>query len=354
MRLRHRLIPALLALSILPGGCASLNNGSAAKRTPAIERLVPQGEPVWREDFGDPVLADLLRQADLASLDVKIAMARLEHAAADVKLAKSGRTPQVTVGVEGAVGGRDFSSSTSGMVPPVSAIYEVDLWGRLAKARAAALAEERAADQDVRAARLLVGAETARAYVALRLAQTQKASAEQRLALAVRAADLVGLQAREGGVLPTEVETRRAAVATQPAQVRAAQRAIDEQRIRLGALLGRTEPLAEPKPAPLAAAPAVGFEVSSDRVSARPDVAAALQRLQAADAKRAETVAASRPRFTIGAALGSAEAELLNLLDTKSLAWVIGANISHNLIDGGAAKARIRGASADADQADIA
>jgi multidrug efflux system outer membrane protein len=94
--------------------------------------------------------------------------------------------------------------------------------------------------------------------------------------------------------------------------------------------------------------------ISSEAVLARADIRAAQARLQAADARRAQAVAASRPRFTLTAGLGSGDTDLLYLLDVRALAWAVAGGLTHELLDGGAAKARVRGAEAEAQLADLA
>ena len=86
----------------------------------------------------------------------------------------------------------------------------------------------------------------------------------------------------------------------------------------------------------------------------RPEVRAAFERLSAADSRRAEAVAASRPKFMLTFAAGAVDPAVANLLDVKSVLWAVGAGLTHDLLDGGAAKSRIRGAQAEVDAADLA
>ncbi|WP_292227632.1 TolC family protein, partial [Brevundimonas sp.] len=92
---------ALAAVLVGLGACAT----PVPKERPSALRLTPPQETVWSEDFGDPILRDLLSRADLGNLDVKAALARAEQAQAAVALARSTRTPRIEVGVAGAAGG---------------------------------------------------------------------------------------------------------------------------------------------------------------------------------------------------------------------------------------------------------
>lgn len=331
---------------------AACAEGPRPDRPAAAARLAPRGPSPWREDLADPVLRQLLAEADAGDLDVKLALARLERAEADVAAARADLSPEVTVGGDAATGGRSLHSATSAATPALAATYELDLWGRLAAAASAASHDRSAAEADVAAARLLVGAETARAYVALCTAERAEGTAEHRRALAERALVLTELRAREGVAGADELASRRQALSEAEVRRRGAQAEAALQRIRLGALLGRSEPASPPvdtMPSP----PDGGPIASSELIDGRPDVQAALARLAAADQRRAVAVAASRPQFQITAALGAPDAAVAVLLDSGALAWAAAASLTHTLFDAGANRARIHAADAEADAADI-
>lgn len=329
--------------------------------TPATMRpmmapvAVPRTAAPWSPTLDDPVLADLLVRAELGSLDIRMALARLEKARADVDLAKAGRRPHLTIGVETAAGGADFSSGGVGAGAPVLGAYEVDLFHRLKHGVDAARSDEAAALQDAAAARQLVLAEVARTYVTLRADQEHRAAALLRADLARRMEVLTRSRTLEGAARDEDLTAVRWTGVQADAEVQHAVRAVEADRLRLGLLLGSDEPQEEPAYVgdEIPVTPAT-VAVSSEAVQARPDVQAAFARLQAADARRAEAVAASRPRFLLTAGIGSGETDLLYLLDVRALAWAIAGGLSHELLDGGAAKARKRGAAAEADLADLA
>ncbi|MDI1365126.1 MAG: TolC family protein [bacterium] len=316
--------------------------------------VAPRAEAPGSLDLGDPVLADLLARAKLGSLDVRIALARLESARADVDLARAGSRPQLTIGAEAAVGGQSFSSRAAGAGLPVLGGYEVDLFGRRKSSQRAAVAEEVAALDDAGQARQLVLAEVAKTYVALRDAQAHQAVSEETVRLSERIGDLIRRRQVEGVMLVSDVSAARIQEAQARAEAQSAGRAVGAQCIRLGLLLGLGGPIGAPANVGDAIPPTPPvMTVSSDAVLTRPDIRAAQARLQAADARRAEAVAASRPRFLLTAGLGSGDADLLYLLDVRALAWALAGGLTHELFDGGAAKARIRHSAAEAQFADL-
>ena len=345
-----RLLAVAVALAVAPATAFAASTG--AMETPMAPS---RAERPWSPDLGDPVLADLLTRAELGSLDIRMALARLEKARADVDLARAGRPPHLTIGAEAAVGGADFSSSGAGAGTPVLGSYEVDLFHRLKHGVDAANSDEAAALQDAAAARRLVLAEVARTYVTLRADQEHRTAAELKATLAQQTADLIHRRTLEGSTTEGDLTTARSAQAQARAEVQYTDHAVEADRARLGLLLGRDAPIDEPAYTgdEIPVTPSMNT-ASSEAVQARPDIQAALARLRAADARRAEAVAASRPRFMLTAGLGSGETDLLYLLDVRALAWAIAGGVSHELLDGGAAKARKRGAEAEAELAELA
>ncbi|WP_438851819.1 TolC family protein [Brevundimonas nasdae] len=331
------------------GACAT----PVPRERPSALRLTPPQEAVWTEDFGDPILRDLLARADLGNLDVKAALARAEQAQAAVALTRSTRTPRIEVGVAGAAGGTSLRRTRHAASPTLEAAYEADLWGRIRQMRTAVDADAAAAAADTIEARRLIAAQTVTAYVALRAAQQAEASAQRAAAAAARRVDLMRVRVQNGAASNGEVLEAEVVRAEAEAVGRDARTEVIAQTLLLEALLGGVRGL-ELASAALPRLPAGGDGLSSDAVDHRPDVQAALLRLQAADARRAAAVAAERPQFQIIAALGAPDPAIATLLDVKTLAWALAGTVTQAVVDGGAADARIAAASSEADQAEIA
>lgn len=341
-----------LAALLGMGGCASQIHPIGVR--PVTDRLVAAGPSPWRLDFGDPILRDLLRRSDLGSLDVKIALARLARADAEAQITRAMHSPQVQIGANAAVGGHSYPERTAAASPSLSAGYELDLWGRMADERAAVEHDLRAAGSEVTMARRMVGAEVAQGYFALRAAQslrdvliTQRENAEQLRAL-------TQARYREGRTGRDEVASRDQALADLDAKLVEAALDVRIESLRLGALLGETAEFSVAAPDSRAFDLPLYGAISSEAVIDRPDIEAAYARLQAADRRRAQAVAATRPRFAISVSLGAADPSIINLLDVKSLAWALAAEVTQTIFDGGARKARVGAAAAEADLADLA
>ena len=349
--MRGTLLSALTA-SVCLGACA--HSGVSAPPHNTIERIKPTDASPWREDFGDPILRDLLDRADISSLDVKRALARLDRADAELKIAHAGASPLVVIGAGAAVGGVRNRSVRARGLPSIAGAYEWDLWGRLDLASQGARADRAASADEVAAARLLIGAETARTYFQFRASEASITSLVTRRDLADRVITLVQARRTAGLGGGDDIEGRRHALAEIDTQLIEARLQARLLAIRLGTLLGSSTPLSPqpqakpwPEPGPL-------IPIPSDIVARRFDVTATFHRLQAADARRAEAVAASRPRFIINLSGGSTDPGTADLLNARSLIWAAAVALSHTAYDGGVEKGRIRSAGAEADLADLA
>lgn len=341
-----------LVLAAWLGGCAHETAADRAPRPDPVKRLAPSGEAPWREDFGNPVLHDLLRRADAGAVDIKIALARLERAQADVDIARAASRPQVSAGLAGAAGGRRLDSHREVGAPTLEAIYDPDLSGRIARLREAAAAERAASAADVTNARLLVAAGTVQAYVALCAAADRRAAAARRHDIAARMLDLTKARLREGYAVSADEDAPATALEGAEAMARTADVEAETAANQLRTLIGATDApvaCADGLPVPTAAPQAL----PADLVDRRPEVQAAFARLKAADARRAAAVAAERPQFQISTVLGAPDAAIVTLLGTRALAWALAARVEGGVLDGGAARGRIRAATADADLADL-
>jgi outer membrane protein TolC len=343
---------AVAAALLVLCGCAGLTPAERAPRTDPVARLQPAGPSPWTEDLGNPTLRELLAQADAGALEVKTALARLERAQGELDAAQAMGRLRVSVGAAAAIGGRNLSQSRSAATPTFEGAYDLDLWHRYARGRQAAAEDRKAADWDVAAARLLVGAETVRAYAALQAARDAETGASRRREDAQAALALTRLRVSQGALTPSGVAPRTRAVASADADIEQAKAEVSVQAARLADLTGQRELV--PPPGGLVVIAPLSASADSAKVDARPDVQAAYARLAAADQRRAAAVLATRPQFQVAAALGAPDAAIATLLDVRALAWAVAGTVAHEVLDGGVRRAQVRIASAEADLADLA
>jgi NodT family efflux transporter outer membrane factor (OMF) lipoprotein len=333
--------------------------GNFVAANPAVTAEPVQGD--WWRLYNDPVLDQLVSDALAANTDIRVAVARIEKARAVLRGAKADQLPQASLGA-GANYGRLPAGQRSPGAPRedwqvdagLSVSYEADLFGRLSRGTEAARGDVGAAEADADAVRVIVAAETARAYADASSAAERLGVAEHIVKLLDQSIDLT--ERRRGVGLATRLDTARiGALRNQrQAQVPALKAERDAALFRLATLTGRT-------PADL---PAVAGERSTTLrlsqpipvgdgaalLARRPDIRAAERRLAASTARIGVATADLYPRITLGASAGSTGTDFGDVFGAGPLRWLAGGLLNWAL-NPGPARARIAEAQADTKEA---
>jgi NodT family efflux transporter outer membrane factor (OMF) lipoprotein len=353
--------------------------GAPARQQPEIGVTPPQAwtapeqaagdvEIDWWTTFDDPSLVELVDIAVDQNRDLQVAVARLDQARAQARIAGADLKPTVDFsaqgtrqkqnfvglpipGAEGDVLSTTFTQTGASIVVG----WEVDLWGRIRAGARAAVADAEASAADLRGARLSIAGQTAKTWFAL-------AEAQQQLELAMSSAESfqgVADQVRsryEKGVRPA-VELRLALsnVAAAEAEVELRRTQFDTTLRQLEVLLGRypaaslieTYAVRELPPTP----PPVPAGLPAELVARRPDLVSAERRLAAADQRWVAARRALYPRLSLTASGGTSSAELEDLLDGDFSVWSLAANLAQPIFQGGRLRAGVELADAVADEA---
>jgi multidrug efflux system outer membrane protein len=359
----------LLIAALVLAGCASVpaidpstlpaapvaykeGDGRWTRAEPAAAQ--PRGE--WWRAFGDPVLDDLVARADLANTGIQQSAARLAQARAAAGLANANRLPQIGLSagasrVDGlptisAGSAQDFSHLGA------SLSYEVDLFGRLLAASNAAAFDARARESLLQSTRLLVQAEVAQTYLAIRALDTERALVRATVAAYLDTLRLTERRFNAGDVAELDVERARTEVASTESEAIALDRRRAELEHALAVLLGEM-----PSAFSLAERawdtnlPVIPAGVPATVLARRPDVAAAMDGLLAAQQRVGVAKAAWFPNVSLTASGGYASAEISDLFKWSMRAWGVGALLSLPLFDGGRREAGVQSASAEMDAA---
>lgn len=90
----------------------------------------------WRELYKDPILCDLIDTALAHNFDLQIAIKRMEQSAAYFKQSKWAIAPTVKASASGGYEKPDLATpETPYFTVGISASWEIDIWGRLSKAK---------------------------------------------------------------------------------------------------------------------------------------------------------------------------------------------------------------------------
>ncbi|MGA1606286.1 MAG: efflux transporter outer membrane subunit [Planctomycetota bacterium] len=309
---------------------------------------------LWWRDFGSEALDAVVEAALTHNRDLDAAIARLDAAAARAGIVGSELWPRLEAGpdlrrqrlnfiglpIPGSSG--VTSVTTSQFAASLNLSWEVDLWGRVRAASAAAEADLAAATEDLRGAQLSLAARTARAWFACVEARQQLELAEATAGSFARTEEMVR-ERFERGVRPA-LDFRLARSDHQEARalVELRRRQLDDLVRQLQVLTGRYPDSALEPAAGLPSLPGpVPGGLSAELVRRRPDLAAAEHRLAATDALLASSRANLYPRIALTSSAGTSSNDLADLGDLDFRVWSIGANLFAPLLDGGRIRADI-------------
>jgi NodT family efflux transporter outer membrane factor (OMF) lipoprotein len=357
----------LLAFSLL-GGCAvgpdyHPASSPLSARAPFVggdNAMVSRAAAIdrWWELYDDPVLNREVTAALAANTDIRVAAARVDHARALLRNARSGRLP--TTGIEASAQRERFSTAQLTPGEPrqtwvyeggLTLSYEVDLFGRVSRGIEAARGDAAAARADADAVRVAVVADTVRAYLDVTSSAERLAVAQDTVALLDKSVRITGARVdvgRSDRLDLIRVEALRDQQAALIPQIMA-----DRQSalLRLATLTGRTP---QDLPADLATrtvtphpAQAIPVGDGAALIARRPDVRAAERRLAADTARIGVATAELYPHITLGASGGSTALGGMNVFGSESSQWSVGPLISWTFPNTGAVRAQIAAARAD-------
>ncbi|KVM05709.1 efflux transporter outer membrane subunit [Burkholderia ubonensis] len=311
----------------------------------------------WPASFGDPQLATLVDAALAHNADLHAAAARVDQAQALLGVREAALAP--TVGVSPSFSRSRVSGTVDNALPkrtmhnwsvPVSASYEVDLWGRLrgdADIGAQNLLQA-AADRD--AMRVRVATEVASDYLTLHYVDEDLAALDRAIGLRRTALDVIAARVRAGAA--SDLDALRAAADLDTARAELADsRRLRENLVDALAVLTGVSPTAFDV-GPTAAAlrvPNVPPGLPSALLARRPDVFAAARHADAASLELGVARTAWLPTLTLTAQGGFASRDLGSFLDRNSSLWGLGASVAQTLLDGGKRRAAVDAARAGTD-----
>jgi NodT family efflux transporter outer membrane factor (OMF) lipoprotein len=313
----------------------------------------------WWEVFNDPQLNRLQEQVSISNQNLAKAEAQFRQALALLQSARAGYFPSVTGGVSTT---RSRASATTIAQPsatpvsrgvvtnhniPFQASWAPDVWGNISRAVEANEAGVQASAGDLAAARLSAQAALAQSYFQLRALDAQQLLLEDTVAAYGQSLKLVQNQYAAGIVAKVDLVQAQTQIKTTQAQAidTGVQRAQLEHAIAL--LVGKPPAEISIPRQPLAATvPPAPFDLPSDLLERRPDIAAAERRMAQANAQIGVATAAYFPALTLSASAGYQSATMADWLTAPSRFWSFGPAIAQSLFDGGLRRAQTAQATA--------
>lgn len=339
-------------------GCASTPAPSATVNVPpqwavgGVGTLSAAPLPAWESFVVSPVLRALVERALDNNRDLRVAVLQMEQAQAVVQNRRAALWPSVGVGVLG-------NRQTTGENEPIRSTYsaglqvsgwELDFFGRLSSLSAAAKAQYLASQEARKSSQMSLVAGVVSGWMGWQTSQALVQLSEQTLQSREASLRLTRLRFEAGTASALELHQAESLVAAARATLaqQDRQRALDRHALNL--LVGQPleRPLTDqelgagmPFEVWSQAVADVPVGVPSDVLLGRPDVRAAEQQLQAAQAQVDAARAALFPRITLTASMGSASSALSGLFKSGAWGWSVAPQALLTLWDAGANQANL-------------
>lgn len=321
----------------------------------------PRGS--WWQVFHEPALDDLEQRLSRSNPDLEAAVARFAEARAVALRARSQVFPTVDASAsaprERSSGNAPLATELGGkpatyndFVAELGLSWEIDLFGRLRNAAAAARAQAEGSAADLASVELSLSAELAADYFSLRGDDATTQLLEQAVSDYDRAYEVTRNRYEEGIAAATDVD--QADTLRQNARAQLASVRLDRAQLAhaIAVLIGEPPSRFTIAPGPLAGSPpAVEPGLPSTLLQRRPDVAEAERAVAAANAEIGVARAAWFPIFSLTGAAGYESTLASTWLAAPSRFWSIGPSGTLPLLDAGARIAGTRQAHAAYDEA---
>jgi len=325
--MKAKKILLLGCLGILLGGCA----GQVATHEQAVEEVTSGAkydelardswsaeagkgmvDDGWLTSFNDPVLTQLIQEAEQNNFGLKIASAEVEQALALVD--KAGAALKPSVGLGGGYADRNFDdfSDVAGVGLGIS--WEADVWGRIRSGIAGQEEAAAATASDFEFARQSLAAATAKSWFVVGGSKILTDYANEVKDINAESLRIMEVKENVGQSSMQDIHLAKANLAQAEEAARQAAAAQEDAKRSLELLLGRY-PGAEIEAGKTLAAvpPPVAAGLPSQLLERRPDLIAAEERVAAAFYKQKEAELMKLPQFNFSLGAG-----ITNLTDAIS------------------------------------
>lgn len=321
--------------------------GLAAENTPQASGSI--GDEKWWAVFQDTELQSLIREATLQNYDVRIAVARVLQAQAQLGITRADQLPTVTAGVSSSNDRLPATRitpafETSPSEVNLSLFWELDFWGKFRRATEAARANLLSTEWAQKAVLSTLVSDVASAYFQLLELDLEMQISRNTLASRKESLRLVEVRARGGVTSLLDVRQSEQLVYTAAASIPDLERRIEQQENLISILLGRN-------PGPVtrgrslvenAILPTVPVGLPSSLIQRRPDIESAEQQLIAANARIGVARAAYFPQITLTAIGGYQSPALTGLFSGPAGLWSVGGQLVQPIFTGGRIRSNVR------------
>jgi outer membrane protein, multidrug efflux system len=300
----------------------------------------------WWHGFGSARLDELIAEAERSNDDLAVAIARVQEADAQARIAGAALLPSLDVGANATrerlqVNGA--AQSFNVFSPALSASYELDFWGKNRASRTAAVATANASRFDRETVALTVISSVATTYFQALEFRDRLQVAQENLANGQMILHGLQLEETAGIVTGLDVAQQETTVALLNAAIPPLQQQFRQAVNALAVLVGKTPESIDVDTGTLSAltSPPVAEGLPSQLLTRRPDVAESEQQLIAANADITVARAALFPSIQLTASGGYESAALTSLINPASRIWQLSAGLTQPIFHGGALRGQV-------------
>jgi multidrug efflux system outer membrane protein len=314
--------------------------GESASVWPAAE---------WWRGFGSAKLDELIAEAERNNDDLAGAIARVQEADAQARIAGAALLPSLDVGATATrqraqtaslgVGGRVFNVFNS----ELSASYELDFWGKNRGLRDAARAAATASRYDQQTVALTVVSSVATTYFQALELRDRIQVAQQNLDNGQKILNGLRLEQSAGTATGLDVAQQETAVAILNAAIPPLLQQFRQTVYALAVLIGETPESVDVDTGTLTSlsSPVIVEGLPSQLLSRRPDVASAEQQLIAANADITVARAALFPTIQLTASGGYQSETLTSFVNPRNRVYAAAAGLTQPIFHGGALRGQV-------------
>jgi len=316
--------------------------------------LVPEPAKVkeWWKILNDPILNQLISEAGKNNYDIRIALARVEEAWAQIGVVSGRRMPQIDVkgsldrqrsSENGLYPGGDLYNQYA---PQIGASWEIDLFGKIKREIAAAKANFEATQELKTDVLISVYAQVARVYIALRTAQSRLSTSLHNIKSQREIVGLTKTRFKYGLASDLDVAQSEQVLAISESTLPPLRTKINTSIHTLSVLLGKAPSELKNLLSPQKLIPILPRKITvgipMDLVRRRPDIRAA-ERLLAAQTERIGIATSYLyPRLSIAGFFGFLSTDATDAFHWSSRTFSIGGALNWNIFNGGSVRSLIK------------